>query len=267
MNKYIYMTLGDGFAGKTTVARLVAERLRLYKRLRTRLFDADEKKAFSKYHPSVVQTPLRNVIDFVGIEEQFDDDVDFGFLDNPGTARQFIADAIRDAALLADLGIVIRPILVVGDRGSSVDTSLAYMRQVSSVEKIFIINNPKKIITEKQKAEFEELFLDKKAKGPANRVIIHLPPLQPEFATEFEKCELLVDDIVKGNSVADQSTLLSRRATRIDFMQWSKEVFEALKPLLQDMEANLPPSEEEVVQPLNSPPSAEEPRKAVKLGK
>lgn len=243
--KNIFITMGDASDGKTTASRTITELGGFLHNPRIALIDADEKSGFSKYDDAIKQMDVRNFEDFIAVELMLRH-FDTLFLDMPGTAKMFIRDAVSDPAGLAELGILITPILLVGARGTSAEEAEAWLNQMKELPLCYIIHNPKKVTTDAQIKDFNKRFLNEKLPGPKKRNIIHVPPLDASIAKELERMGMPLADLAEGKILPAQSELLSLAETRIRIAKWKKLVFAAFQPLVDAIKATLTETEKPV---------------------
>lgn len=245
VTKHIIMTMGDASDGKTTVSRAALEAGGFLHNPRIRFLDADEKAGLSKYSDIIEQADVRNFDDFAAIEILLRS-LDAVYVDMPGTSKTFTRDAISDPAGLAELGLLITPILLVGARGTSFEEAEAWLQLMKGLPLGFIIYNPKKAVREAQIESFTTRFLNEKLPGPKKRVIIHLPPLEASIAKELERMGVPLADIIEGKILPAESEILSLNDTRIRTGRWKKAVFAALQPLLTVIETALKNAEKPI---------------------
>jgi hypothetical protein len=217
--KTIFAVIGDAGDGKTTFSRLVTQNTGMLNDPFSAVIDSDEKQGLIKLSSSVILHPLRNREDFRGLESLMQKEKKTRFwIDTPGTSRVFIADAIRNPLMFARFGIHIVPVLVVGNRGSSLEVAKQWIDQMISLPAIYVVHNPKRAISDAEKAEFEATM--SKMIGPTSKTPMHMPPLDADIAKEMERIGCPLDKIIDGKITPSQSELLSHISSILDVEAW-----------------------------------------------
>jgi hypothetical protein len=232
-----FIAIGEASDGKTTTGSKTLQATGFLDDPKSVAFCTDEKLSLGKLDERILRYPLRNREDFRNIEKMFALKTRF-WIDTPGTSKVFIADALRDPAMFAKYGVRFVPVLLIGARGSSQEEARIWLKQMASLPKIYVINNPKRVITEAEKSRFEALIAD--FAGPKERVILHLPPLDSGIAKELERLGCPLADIIDGKVDPQTSEILTRYSVMIDVAEWNAAMDLALKPLYDEVRAALP---------------------------
>lgn len=233
--KYIYLVIGDAGNGKTTFTRLFVQKTGMLDDPNSAVIDADEKQGLIKLSKLVTRYPLRNREDFRRIESLLSNR-DLLWIDTPGTSRIFIGDAIKDPQMFARYGINIIPVLLIGNRGSSMEVAQEWMDSMQSLPIIYVIHNPKRLISNQEKTVFETTVA--KLKGPTKKVIMHMPPLDADIAKELEKIGCSLEKIINGEVDPAQSETLSHYMTMIDVESWKTATDAEFAPLYDAVKAS-----------------------------
>jgi hypothetical protein len=237
--KKLVLVTGDSSGGKTLLSRFIAEHTCLTTNSSALVIDADEKPGLSKMTKAgqgVTRHRLRHREDLRAINQLMNGKT-LGWVDIMGSAREFVSESFRDIADMADAGIFVIPIILIGDRGSAVSEAVQWLKYFASLPTCYIVHNPKTNISEEQKTEFKKRT--DQLKGPKNRPILTLPPLDAPVAIELERIGCPLSEIIDGKIKCIDSDLLADSLTMIDVRTWQRKMLIATQPLLDEVNASL----------------------------
>lgn len=237
--KKMILVTGDSSGGKTLLSRFIAEYTYLTTNSSALVIDADEKPGLSKMTKAgqgVTRHRLRHREDLREINHLMNGKT-LGWVDIMGSAREFISESFRDIADMADAGIHVIPVILVGERGSAVSEAVQWLKYFASLPTCYIVHNPKTKISEEQKTEFKKRT--DQLKGPKNRPILTLPPLDAPVAIELERIGCPLSEIIDGKIKCIDSELLADSLTMIDVRTWQRKMLIATQPLLDEVNASL----------------------------
>lgn len=230
--KFLFLATGDSSGGKTLLCRFIAEHGTLTTNSSVLVIDADEKSGLSKMGAGVIRRRLRTREDLRSLNLLLNGKR-MGLVDIMGSSHEFILESFRDIEDLTDAGIVVIPIILVGDRGSAVSEAVRWLKYFASLPTCYVVHNPKTSISAEEildfKAKIDELT------GPKERIILTLPALDAPVAVELERIGCPLSQIIEGKIESVDSELLADSLTLIDVRTWQRKMLVATQLLMEEV--------------------------------